>query len=221
MITVLVLDDDFYVGQIHCRYVNEVPGFTALEPVRDLGSARAVLKQQNVDLLLVDYVLPEGTGVDLIRETTIDAVVLSAVAEPAAVKAALRAGALSYILKPFEASHLQGALRSYARFRRYWDRERVDQASLDRALRSLHDVNAPGRSPATVSGSATAATILETLEAAGGPMSAAEVAEAVGMSRATALRHLSKLAALRAVSLSLQYGSTGRPEHLYEAAASE
>ena len=95
MVNVLVLDDDFFVGQIHCRYVDEVPGFTALEPVRDLASAREVIADQDVDLLLVDYVLPEGTGVDLIRETDIDAVVLSAVTDPQVVRSSLRAGALT------------------------------------------------------------------------------------------------------------------------------
>ena len=72
MVNVLVLDDDFFVGQIHARYVDEVPGFTALEPVRDLKTAREVIAENDVDLLLVDYVLPEGTGVELIRETDID-----------------------------------------------------------------------------------------------------------------------------------------------------
>ena len=61
MVNVLVLDDDFFVGQIHARYVDEVPGFTALEPVRDLRTARDVIAENDVDLLLVDYVLPEGT----------------------------------------------------------------------------------------------------------------------------------------------------------------
>ena len=46
-------------------------------------------------------------------------------------------------------------------------------------------------------------------------MTALEVAEAVGASRATAQRHLAKLAEARTITVSLQYGSTGRPEHLY------
>src|SRR5699024_535728 len=57
--------------------------------------------------------------------------------------------------------------------------------------------------------------ILSALEEAGGPMTALEVAEAVGASRATAQRHLAKLAEARTITVSLQSGSTGRPEHLY------
>jgi response regulator of citrate/malate metabolism len=118
MVNVLVLDDDFFVGQIHARYVDEVPGFTALEPVRDLRTARDVIAENDVDLLLVDYVLPEGTGVDLVRETDIDAIVLSAVTDPQVVRSSLRAGAMTYIVKPFAAEVLQNFLRRYARFLR-------------------------------------------------------------------------------------------------------
>ncbi|MDN5608475.1 MAG: response regulator [Brevibacterium aurantiacum] len=215
MINVLVLDDDFYVGQIHCRYVNEVAGFQALEPVRDLRTARTIIAEEQVDLLLADYVLPEGNGVELIRETDVDAIVLSAVTDPDVVRSALRAGAMTYIFKPFAAEELQDFLRRYARFRRYWDREKVSQPDLERQLRSLHDVASPGSAPAKGSGSSTSGRILEALESADQPLTAMEVSEVVGTSRATAQRHLAKLAESRAVTVSLQYGSTGRPEHLY------
>ncbi len=215
MTTVLVLDDDFYVGQLHCRYVNEVPGFRALEPVRDLRTARTVLADEEVDLLLADYVLPDGNGVELVRETEVDAAVLSAVADPHIVRSALRAGALTYIVKPFEADALQGFLRRYSRYRRYWERDKVDQPGLERLLRSLHDVASAGSGPARGAGSSTTGRILSALESASGPITAVEVAEAVGTSRATAQRHLAKLAESRAVTVTLQYGSTGRPEHLY------
>lgn len=216
MVNVLVLDDDFYVGQIHCRYVDEVAGFEALEPVRDLRSARTVLAAGDVDLLLVDYVLPEGNGIDLLRETEVDAIMLSAVADPQVVRSALRAGAMTFIFKPFAAEELQDFLRRYARFRRYWDRDKVSQPDLERQLRSLHEVASPGAASSQGAGPSTTGRILEALEAAEQPMTALEVSEAVGTSRATAQRHLAKLAESRTAAVSLQYGSTGRPEHLYE-----
>ncbi|GAA1630895.1 MULTISPECIES: response regulator [Brevibacterium] len=216
MVNVLVLDDDFYVGKIHCQYVNDVAGFRALDPVQDLRTARKVLAEEEVGLLLVDYVLPEGTGVDLIRETDVDAAVLSAVADPQIVRAALRAGALTYIVKPFAADHLHGFLRRYARYQRFWEREKVAQSDLDRLLRSLHDTSAPGSTSSPGTKSSTTGRILDALEATKRPMTAMEIAEAVGASRATAQRHLAKLAESRAVTVTLQYGSTGRPEHLYQ-----
>ena len=46
-------------------------------------------------------------------------------------------------------------------------------------------------------------------------LSAAEVAERTGMSRATAQRYLSHLHEIGRVDIRLRYGSGGRPEHGY------
>jgi two-component system CitB family response regulator len=57
--------------------------------------------------------------------------------------------------------------------------------------------------------------ILEALRTATTPMTAVEIADATGVSRATAQRYLADLAHRGKVELSLRYGSTGRPEHMY------
>jgi two-component system CitB family response regulator len=49
-------------------------------------------------------------------------------------------------------------------------------------------------------------------------VSAADIAEQVGVSRATAQRYLSYLAQNGVVHLQLRYGATGRPEHRYSSA---
>lgn len=214
MIRVLVMDDDVYVGRLHRDYVGRVPGFEALEPVRDLRSARAVLAEGPVDLVLADLVLPDGSGVDLIRELSVDAAILSAVTDAAVVREALTAGALTYIFKPFEPERLTAFLRRYARLRRLWDRERLTQADVDRALRGFYDTSG-SVSGGEGSGGATATSILETLRDAGEPVTAAQAGEAAGVSRATAQRHLARMAQQHAVVVTLRYGSAGRPEHLY------
>lgn len=218
MIRVLVMDDDVYVGRLHRDCVAAVPGFEALEPVRDLRSARAVLAQEPVDLLLADLVLPDGSGVELVREQSVDAVILSAVTDAAEVREALRAGALTWIFKPFEPERLTSFLRRYARMRRLWDHDQLSQADVDRALRGFYDTSGPG-SGAEGSGSTTAASILEALREAGKALTAAQAGEAAGVSRATAQRHLARLAQQHVVVVSLRYGSAGRPEHLYTAQA--
>ena len=218
MIDVLVLDDDVYVGRLHCRYVEQTPGFRALEPVRDLRSARKVLAAGGVDLLLADEVLPDGTGTQLIRETSVDAALLTAVTDAQVVRAALSAGALTCLFKPFDPEQLTSLLRRYARLRRVWEQERLSQAGLDRALRGFYDAGGAGASPESRAGG-TSARILEALQRAQGPLPAVQVGEAIGVSRATAQRHLVRLAEQDMVTVSLRYGSAGRPEHLYAAPA--
>ena len=57
------------------------------------------------------------------------------------------------------------------------------------------------------------------VRAADGSISAAEVADQVGISRPTAQRYLAYLVEHGVISLHLKYGATGRPEHRYSVGA--
>ncbi|MEU1972757.1 response regulator [Microbacterium sp. NPDC019599] len=207
-IRVLVVDDDFRVAGLH-RGIADRPGFTVLDSAGSIAGARAAIRDHRPDLLLVDAYLPDGDGIDLVRSTDLDAIVLSAANDAATVRRALRAGALAYLVKPFESRALGDLLDRYARFRNLVGVEgAIGQEELDRALSILHGGEAP-----SLSRSATEQLILEALDGEGA--SAAEVAERSGVSRATAQRHLAALASRGIIDVRLRYGSTGRPEHRY------
>ncbi len=106
-------------------------------------------------------------------------------------------------------------LRSYARYRRLLDTgSALDQESVERALRQLHRGDGGDRVR-----SVTERAVLAAVARSAQPSTAAEVAAAVGMSRATAQRYLSSLVDEGAVEVALRYSSTGRPEHQYAARA--
>lgn len=210
--TVLVVDDDFHVADLHRREVDQVPGFRALEPVGTLAAARSALSSTVVDLVLVDVYLPDGSGLDLLRTIDTDAFVLSAASDSVTVRRAMRSGALAYLLKPFSAGVLAERLRAYARSRNVLDeRTTLDQEAVERAFRILHAGEGAGASP---SRAATAALVLEQLSS-DVERSAADVASAIGVSRATAQRYLAQLTADGTVAMQLRYGAAGRPEHRY------
>jgi len=210
--SVLVVDDDFHVADLHRRQVDEVPGFRALEPVGTLASARSALSSGTVDLVLVDVYLPDGSGLELLRSIDTDAFVLSAASDSGTVRRAMRSGALAYLIKPFAAGVLAERLQAYARSRNVLDeRSTLDQEAVERAFRILHAGDSGGASP---SRAATAALVLEQL-VTGEERSAAEVAAAIGVSRATAQRYLAQLTADGTVAMQLRYGAAGRPEHRY------
>ena len=210
--TVLVVDDDFHVADLHRRQVDEVPGFRALEPVGTLAAARSALSSGTVDLVLVDLYLPDGSGLELLRSIDTDTFVLSAASDSGTVRRAMRSGALAYLIKPFTAGVLAERLQAYARSRNVLDeRSTLDQEAVERAFRILHAGDSGGASP---SRAATAALVLEQL-VAGEERSAAEVAAAIGVSRATAQRYLAQLTADGTVAMQLRYGAAGRPEHRY------
>ncbi|HXF01724.1 MAG TPA: response regulator [Arthrobacter sp.] len=211
-LSVLIVDDDFHVGRLHAGYVASVPGFSALAPVGTAEQALRTVHGHAPDLMLLDVYLPDALGLDLLRKVDVDTIMLTAAADAPSVRKALRRGALGYLIKPFTAEELARKLRAYARFRRLLaEQPAVDQDTVDRALHALHPAEA---AVAARTRSATEAAVLEAL-ASGLKQSAAEVAQSVGVSRATAQRYLSALADDGAVEIHLRYGSTGRPEHRY------
>lgn len=209
---VLILDDDFRVGQLHQGIVDEHPAFRVTQTVRSLAEARDSIRSSRPDLLLADVFLPDGDGIALVRESGIDAILISAADDAPTVRRALRSGAVGYLVKPFERRALSGLLDRYSRYRNLLAGDlAVRQEDVDRALAILHGAG----EPVSLSRSATEQLVLAAL--GDGEASAAEVGERVGISRATAQRHLAALAARTIVEVRLRYGATGRPEHRYAA----
>lgn len=205
---VLVVDDDFRVGNMHAGIVNALPGFTVMATATTLAAAR---KADSVDLALVDVYLPDGSGVDFVRELHCDAFVLSAATDAPTIRAAMAAGALSYLVKPFAPTDLASKLSGYARYRKILSASNLSGKEVDAALDALRPRIAAQPAPSAVA-SPTKQLVLEALRAAGQPMSSMELSAQIGVSRATAQRYLSTLASAGEVKMQLRYGTTGRPE---------
>ncbi|WP_280443232.1 response regulator [Nocardia brasiliensis] len=214
-LTVLVVDDDFRVANLHAAIVDSIAGFTVAGTANTVAAARVILDAGQVDLALVDVYLPDGSGVDFVRELRCDAMVLTASTDSDTVRAALSAGALAYLVKPFQHTELAARMAAYARYRRILSAPQVDNARVDAALQALRPAAAAAAS-ATVA-SPTKDLVLQSILAAGSPLSAGEVATAIGISRATAQRYLATLVGTGTLRMSLRYGSTGRPEQEYSA----
>lgn len=221
-IVVLVVDDDFRVAELHSRYVSRLAGFSVTDSVR---SGAEVLRRltaaqgEPIDLLLLDSYLPDGSGIDIIgsqamQRSGADVIMVTADNSGRSARRALQLGALNYLLKPFEPEQLTRLLSAYREYRRTLGNDECDQSRIDRALRALYGGNRQnmvrGRSPLT------AARITELLSDVTGDLSALEVAERAGISRATAQRYLAQLAEEGMIEVFLRYGSTGRPEHRYQ-----
>ncbi|GAA2785119.1 response regulator [Saccharopolyspora taberi] len=219
MIGVVVVEDDFRVAQVHAEFTERVPGFRVVGTANTAARALELIAQHNPDLVLLDNYLPDRPGVALLAELGTDAIMLTAATDPATVRAALAAGALNYLVKPFTAEQLADRLTAYARYqaRLPITGAAVDQDEIDRAMRLLHD----GDRPAAPKGQSTltAQLVLDALRRGGQARSAAEIAEELGIARATAQRYLAALAQDGRARMTLRYGASGRPEHQYETTA--
>ncbi|WP_405768784.1 response regulator [Actinacidiphila glaucinigra] len=224
MIDVMVVDDDFRVVEINAAYVAKVPGFRVTARAHTAAQALATLERMHVDLVLLDHYLPDETGLTLVRRMrqlghTADVIMVTAARDVATVQAAMRFGALQYLVKPFSFAGLRGKLDAYAALRRTLDgvggRGEAGQEQVDRIFGALRTAGAaPAELPKGHS-APTADLVRTVLTGAARPLSAHEVAERAGISRSTAQRYLKFLEREGRISLTLKYGDTGRPEHRY------
>ncbi|MGW0776355.1 DUF7342 family protein [Streptomyces sp. NPDC002835] len=225
MINVLVVDDDVRVAEINAAYVAKVAGFRVVARAHSAAEALARIAEVPVDLILLDHYLPDENGLSVVRELRAlghqtDVIMVTAARDVATVQAAMRHGALQYLVKPFNFAGLRAKLEAYATLRRTLDGGgEAEQAEVDRIFGTLAaGVIAPelpkGHSPTT------AELVRQVLLAADGPLSAQEIADRAGVSRQTAQRYLKLLERSSRVRLSLRYGETGRPEHRYVWASS-
>lgn len=220
MIRVVIVDDDFRIADIHAAYVDKVDGFQAIAKAHTAAEAITAVDRLRPDLLLLDLYLPDEHGLDLVARLRreghppVDVIVITAAKDTDSVRAAMQGGALHYLLKPFSFPALRDKLLSYEQMRsRLASLHEPDQRNVDRVFGALRApdqlAGAKGRSPHTLE------TVERLLGSGDQEMSATELAEITGMSRATAQRYLSHLHEMGRVDIRLRYGSGGRPEHRY------
>jgi response regulator of citrate/malate metabolism len=210
VIRTLVVDDDFRVAAIHAGYVNKVGGFEVVGEAHSAAEAVDAVDRLHPDLMLLDLYLPDEHGLKLVSRLRaghppVDVIVITAAKDAETVRVAMQGGALHYLLKPFGFQVLRDKLLSYAQMRtRLGSLRDADQRNVDRVFGALraHSVH-------------TLEAVEQLLSQTTEDLSAAEVAERTGMSRATAQRYLSHLHELGRVEIRLRYGSGGRPEHGY------
>lgn len=217
-ISTLIVEDDYHVATIHAAYVRKVRGFAVAGHASTVKTASAEIKRLSPALVLIDLYLPDGNGLDLIRETLAarghrpDFLVITAARDVASVRTAMQLGAVHYVVKPFSFTQLEERLSAYrdlhSRFERIDEAEQHDVDALFGLLRG------PAPLPKGQSGP-TMTRIRELLQGASNDVSATEIAEQVGISRSTAQRYLAGLARQGKIELRLHYGATGRPEHRY------
>ncbi len=144
---VLVVDDDGSVRSACCEIAAGM-GFLVKE-AQSVPEARAILKFQTVDLLLLDLKLPGGGGLVLLEEVKAlhpetSVIVMTAFATVSSAVEAMRIGAGDYLTKPFALEELTTVL-GRAGQRRNFDIESRKLRERLRTQKGMGDLI--GRSP--------------------------------------------------------------------------
>jgi response regulator of citrate/malate metabolism len=220
MIRTLVVEDDALVAEVHASYVERVPGFVVAGVAHRATEALELLGSQPVDLVLLDFHLPDVKGLDMLRvlharsAAPVDVIAVTAARDPETIRQAIAHGVSQYLVKPFAFATFADKLERYARYRaQVEDTSEPDQAEVDALIGTLRG---PTARPLPKGLNATTLDhVRDAVREAEAPLTASEVAGRSGLSRVTARRYLEHLAVEGVVTLSMRYGGTGRPEHLY------
>jgi two-component system, NarL family, response regulator DevR len=191
VISVLIVDDHAMVRDGLVAVLDAEDDLAVVGSAGDVAAAGTLLVELRPDVLVTDYQLPDGTGLDLAAQSSAAGLatmvlVISGIDDPSLIEEAVRAGCAGFLSKGRDTADLAAAVRSVA------DGTAVFPAA---ALRRV--VRSPGRTliePLTD-------RELEVLQLLARPMSVAQIAEELYVSIHTARNHV------RAVLAKLDAGS--------------
>ncbi len=113
---ILVVDDEVSVTELFSMML-EMEGYR-VKVVHDVQSAKAALEEEPADLMLVDIMMPEASGLELCRYVRAEPnlantpiIVISARSQLDEVHEGLEAGADMYLLKPVSKGELIEAVQ--------------------------------------------------------------------------------------------------------------
>jgi response regulator of citrate/malate metabolism len=209
--------------EINRSYVQRVPGFDVVGVALNGKEAIAATQHRAVDLVLLDFYLPDMSGLDVChalraaRTPPVDIIAMTAARDNDTVRAAFAYGVVQYLVKPYNFATFHDKLRRYAAYRQALaGGQSASQLEIDQMLNTLRNSTntalPKGLSPPTYE------LIVGVLRNADRPLTATEIAQTThtSLTRNTARRYLDHLHKQDLVVLTIRYGTTGRPEHLYQ-----
>lgn len=140
MYKVLIVEDDPMVAMINEQYIKRNKNFEVVGKCQDGAAALAFLKENEVDLLVLDVYMPHMNGFETLRQIrseqiTVEAIMVTAANDRDSLEEALHLGIVDYLVKPFTFDRFQMALEKYiAQNNALKDIETLNQTSIDHII---------------------------------------------------------------------------------------
>jgi response regulator of citrate/malate metabolism len=222
---VVIVEDDPGVALINREFVASHAGFAVVGEAHSGTEAVGLIESLRPDVVLLDFYLPDFSGLEVLdrisrdRGSNLEVIAVTAARDLDSVREARARGVRHYLVKPFMASalfeRLDEVARQYDTVRRTSGGRLLDQRSVDAIIASTGARYAP---PPKGLSDVTLQRVHLALQAAGTDLSAAELAERVGMSRVGARRYLEHRVDVGRATHTPRYGA-GRPENRYRSAS--
>lgn len=218
---VVIVEDDIGVALIHREFVASHQGFSVVGEAHTGAEAVTLIEKLKPDVVLLDFHLPDFSGLEVLarlspaRGNDMEVIAVTAARDLESVRQARSRGVRHYLVKPFMASvlfeRLDEVTRQFNAMRRTSRGELLDQRSVDAIIASSSGQHAP---PPKGLSEATLQRVHLALLEVGTDVSAAELAEQIGMSRVGVRRYLEHLVDVGRATMTPRYGG-GRPESRY------
>jgi two-component system CitB family response regulator len=222
---VLIVEDDPKIAEIQQRFLARIDDVELVGIAHSLANAQDLVEVFNPQLALLDVQLPDGSGLDILRQwrasnETIDVILITAAKEVDTVRQAMHAGVFEYILKPLVFERLEEAIKRFQTHLQTLENiAEIEQSDVDsliaKPLQSSSPIDTKKRLPKGID--AITLENIQNLMLRSGSLTAEEVGQEIGASRTTARRYLEYLVSENQVKADVAYGSVGRPERRYSA----
>ncbi|ELR64278.1 Transcriptional regulatory protein CitB, DpiA [Photobacterium marinum] len=221
--TVMLIEDDIRASYTLESTINQNPDFTVVAVSESCADALLQYDAFKPELIFVDISLPDGNGIDVIRQlreqnAACDFIMTTAERETTTVEKAVQLGVTDYLVKPIRMSRVNQALDDYKLYKQKLSGSTtVDQCDIDQILRKA-PVKQTRQTPKGIDATTLASlkTILQNERLH--DFSADEIGKRMNVSRITARRYLEFLESEGMIKLVLNYNTGGRPRRLYQMA---
>lgn len=222
-IDVLIIEDEVGIAELHAQFLRQTVRFNPIGIASTIAMARTMIRVNKPKLILLDNYLPDGRGIDLLREIVADksshqadVILVTASSEMDTVKDALHCGCFDYLLKPVSYDRLQETLNRYLKYTSAINAfDNISQRHVDDLFNMQARDKVSSRLPKGI-GELTLDKIKQVFtENCGTKYTAESLGNEVGISKTTARRYLEYCSASGFLSVENEHGRVGRPERVY------
>jgi DNA-binding NarL/FixJ family response regulator len=194
-ISVIIVEDEPEFRRRFVQIVENEPSMTLVGVAANKREAQAIIDREAFDVMLIDLGLPDGSGIDLIRQVSqkkpdVDIMVVTVFGDEQHVVSSIEAGATGYILKDSAPADVISCIRLLRAGGS--PVSPVVARSVLRAIRNRMGSTAPARAPGSEQNPLSARET-EILQLLAKGMSFNEIGEILGISPHTVTAHIKKI----------------------------
>ncbi|MDO7642631.1 response regulator [Reinekea forsetii] len=218
---IAIVEDDPQNAEIQRRFVQRIANTELCGIAHSVQEAQDLIDVFQPQLVLLDVHLPDGNGLELLRQwrmanQQVDIILITAAKDVETLRSALHAGVFEYILKPLAFDRLEDAIQRYSKHLTQLNQLQLVQQDQVDALMPINDVSSPSKATRPPKGidALTLDKVRDTMQHTQ-HLNAEELGLEIGASRTTARRYLEYLVSTQEVVAEVSYGQVGRPERRY------